>query len=85
MSIPKFSRVFQVGIRKYDGTKDNDEFIMVLAEDVEDAVSRGYIYADLLDEPEVLFYEVISANLRSEVFVGIEDEVEEVEIIPEGV
>ena len=49
MSIPKFSRVFQVGIRKYDGTKDNDEFIMVLAEDVEDERERD-VPAKHLDE-----------------------------------
>ena len=86
MFIPNFSRVFQVTIKKY-GSEREDEILKVVADGVEEAIHLGYNYIDFLEEDDVLCYEVTSAQLWYDVYLGeLEDysvdEVEEVELVP---
>lgn len=81
---PNFSRVFQVKIWKH-GSEEKEEFLKVLADDIEEAIEKGYLYASMLDDPGMFCYEVTEAQLWYSIFVGVEDDVEEIEIVPESV
>lgn len=75
MSIPNFSRVFSVVITKH-GPSKGKEYVEVLADGIDEAIEKGYEYADLLDEPDVVCYEVTSADLVSEIFLWADEETE---------
>jgi len=81
MSIPTFSRVFQVTIQKH-GSERQDETLKVLADGIEEAILLGYAYVEFLDEDDVVCYEVTSAQLWYDIFTGVEDDTEEVELVP---
>lgn len=75
MSIPSFSRVFGVNITKY-GPKADTEYVHVLADDIEEAIAKGYEYIEFLSEPEVVCYEVTSVDLVNEIFLWADEETE---------
>lgn len=85
MCEPIFSRVFEVTINLYGYNNDVEvETIFVLAEDIEDAVEQGKDYADTLNYEDLLIYEVVSAEICCDIFVGIheEEDTEEVTLTP---
>ena len=92
MSNPKFSSLFRVEIKKFNpGVEAGEvetylESTNVIAQDIEEALALGKDYAELLNSNgSWSFYEITAAyKVQENVFIGLEEEMYEVEIAPEG-
>ena len=85
---PEFGYIYQVTIEKYrlkhGDAQTEEEVVFILAEDIDDAMDKGADYADSINQSkEWNFYEIVGVKRGESIFLGLQEDIEELEILPE--
>ena len=81
---PRFMYTFSIHYRLYVGDAEPvSDVVFVIADDIEGSLEKVKEFLSLVIANQGGFYEITGSSQRDPVFVGVEQEIEEQELLPE--